>query len=106
MSHSVATVSTTRPKRLQYAVSKYRKMNVLLIVADSLRARNLGHYGYSANTSPFLDDWAQSATVFEQVKAPGSDSITSHASMWTGYDVLEHSMVIAGQEKLAPGHSV
>ena len=38
---------------------KCPKCNVILITADALRADRMGFYGYSKNTTPFLDKLAK-----------------------------------------------
>ena len=38
--------------------------NLILISVDTLRADHMGVYGYEKNTTPNIDKWAKSATVF------------------------------------------
>ncbi len=59
------------------------KPNVLLIVLDTLRADKLGCYGYSRETTPHIDAFAQSSTLFENVYAQSSWTFPSHASLFT-----------------------
>lgn len=79
--------------------------NVLLIVLDSVRARNVSLYGYESDTTPFLDTFAEDATVYRQARAPGRWSLPSHASLFTGYHVAEHRLFDEGLT-LTPGHTV
>lgn len=79
--------------------------NVLLVVVDSARAKNLGIYGHSRETTPFLSTFAERATVFEQARSAGTRSITGHASLFTGYTVEEHELTTADR-KLVPGTTV
>jgi arylsulfatase A-like enzyme len=58
--------------------------NVLLIVWDTVRARNLSVYGYERRTAPNLETWASSSTVFENASATSPWTLPSHASMFTG----------------------
>ncbi len=46
--------------------------NVVVVVIDALRADHLGTYGYSRNTSPFLDRLAQNGAVFENAYSNSS----------------------------------
>ncbi|MFB6283491.1 MAG: sulfatase-like hydrolase/transferase [Halobacteria archaeon] len=70
--------------------------NVLLIVMDSVRARNTGLHGHYNQTTPFLEELCQeTATKYHQAKAPGARSITSHACLFTGLDVEEHGVLSA-----------
>lgn len=64
--------------------------NVLWIVWDTARADRLGVYGYSIPTTPNLDAWAKDARVFEDCISPGSWTVPSHASMFTGLLPSEH----------------
>ncbi len=40
--------------------------NVLILCPDEMKASALSLYGNSAPTTPFIDSWAQNATVFDQ----------------------------------------
>lgn len=64
--------------------------NVLLVVLDSVRAKNLSLYGHARQTTPFLDAFSEEATVYHQARAPGIHSVASHASIFTGYHVEQH----------------
>lgn len=79
--------------------------NVLLIVVDAARARNFSLYGHSVETSPFLDEFADQATVYTQARAPSVWTLPSHASMFTGLHVPEHN-VTSQSDKLTSGNSI
>ncbi|WP_312911943.1 sulfatase-like hydrolase/transferase [Natronosalvus caseinilyticus] len=79
--------------------------NILLVVLDSVRARNTSLYESDAETTPFLEEFAQKATVYEQARAPGTDSLQSHASIFTGLHVAEHQMRDIG-DRLRPGNTI
>jgi arylsulfatase A-like enzyme len=64
--------------------------NVLVVVLDSVRAKNTSLHGYSRETTPFLSTFADRSTVYTQARAPGIHSIASHVSMFTGAHVEEH----------------
>ena len=64
--------------------------NVLLVVLDSVRARNTSLHGYDRATTPFLDSFADRATTYRQARAPSIHSIASHVSMFTGAHVEQH----------------
>jgi len=66
--------------------------NILLVVLDSVRARNTSLHGYDRETTPFLETLAEDATTYAQARAPGVASVPSHASMFTGLHVAEHGM--------------
>lgn len=79
--------------------------NVLLVVMDSVRARNTTLHDHRHDTTPFLDSLGERATVYEQARSPGQWSLPSHASMFTGLHVVEHGLV-EKYDRLEPGHSV
>jgi len=58
--------------------------NIVFIVLDTHRVDRLGCYGYERGTSPNIDAFAQSATLFEHAIAPAQWTIPSHASMFSG----------------------
>lgn len=58
--------------------------NIILIVMDTVRADHLSAYGYARETSPFLDQLAAAGVVFENAIASSSNSLPSHASIFSG----------------------
>jgi arylsulfatase A-like enzyme len=58
--------------------------NVLLIILDTVRAWNMGLYGYARPTTPELERWAEGGMVFDRVLATAPWTLPSHASMFTG----------------------
>jgi len=78
-----------------------KQPNVLLIILDSVRARNVSLYDYHRNTTPFLEEYSAQSTVYHQARAPGIHSIASHASIWTGAQVEEHR-AIRHEDELLP----
>ncbi|WP_415382073.1 sulfatase-like hydrolase/transferase [Halosimplex sp. TS25] len=66
--------------------------NVLLVILDSARARNCSLHGHDNETTPFLSEFADDAVTFEQARAPSVHSISSHASIFTGYHTEEHDV--------------
>jgi len=79
--------------------------NVLLVVLDTVRARNTSLHGHVNETTPFLTSFADDATWYTQARAPAATSLTSHASIFTGLSVPEHGLT-ATDRSLEPGHSV
>jgi len=59
--------------------------NVLFIILDTVRARELGLYGYDRATTPNLDRLAGRGVVFDLAIAPATWTVPSHASMFTGH---------------------
>ena len=60
------------------------KPDIVLIVLDTLRADRMSCYGYERQTTPFVDAFAEDATLFERAVVPGQWTIPSHASLFTG----------------------
>ncbi|MBK8248074.1 MAG: sulfatase [Gemmatimonadetes bacterium] len=65
--------------------------NVLLIIWDTVRAANLGAYGYGRATTPELDQLAKSGATWNWAMAPAPWTLPSHCSMFTGRHPGEHS---------------
>ena len=66
--------------------------SILVIVWDTVRADHLGLYGHERQTTPFLDQWAAEARVYEDCISAGNSTLPAHASMFTGRLPSEHGM--------------
>ena len=69
--------------------------SVVLISIDTLRADHLGLYGYTRETSPFLDEVAFAGAVFDQAVSSSPWTLPSHATMLTGLEPSTHRAVDA-----------
>jgi choline-sulfatase len=69
--------------------------NVLLVSVDTLRADAVGAYG-GAVATPTLDQLAREGSLFEQAIAPASQTTPSHATLFTGLEVLHHGSLRNG----------
>ncbi|WP_239641861.1 sulfatase [Haloterrigena salina] len=70
--------------------------NVLLVILDSVRAKNTSLHDARHETTPFLSSLAaDAATQYTQARAPSQWSLPSHTSMFTGYHVPEHGVTAA-----------
>lgn len=67
-----------------------RKPNVLFITIDTLRADHLGVYGHARPTSPRIDEFAESAVVFEEAFSHSSWTLPSFATMLTSTYAQTH----------------
>ncbi|MFN8583341.1 MAG: sulfatase [Gemmatimonadaceae bacterium] len=65
--------------------------NVLILLLDTVRAHNLGLYGYSRATSPSIDSLAPQSTVFNQAFAGTGWTLPSHCTFFTGRYPANHS---------------
>jgi arylsulfatase len=79
--------------------------NVLLVVLDSVRARNTSLHGHDNETTPVLESLAERATWYTQARAPAATSLTSHASIFTGLAVPEHGLTTP-ERVLRPGNTI
>ena len=75
---------------LRTAFSNSDKPNIILITFDALSAKNMSLYGYKRNTTPFMSEWAKSATVFTRLEAESSFTAPTTASLMTGKRVWSH----------------
>lgn len=74
--------------------------NVILVSIDTLRADHVGVYGYARDTTPFLDRFAEGATVFERAFTTCPWTLVAHMTMLTGLFPAQHG-VVADQLALA-----
>jgi arylsulfatase A-like enzyme len=59
------------------------KWNVVFILIDTLRADHISMYGYDRPTSPYLEEFAREAIVFEQARAQAGCTYPSVNSILT-----------------------
>lgn len=78
------------------------KPNILLITIDTLRRDRLGCYGYSLDTSPFIDRLAGEGVLFKNVTTPLPFTAPSHATILTSLHPLTHQ-VLRNASALNPG---
>lgn len=65
------------------SAEKQKRINVVLIVVDSLRAGHLGCYGYSLPTSPNIDKFSKEGVLFARAFSQGSCTGISVPSILT-----------------------
>lgn len=78
-----------------------RRPNIILITLDTVRADHLSSYGYTRPTTPRLDALARRGVLFENVIAPASWTLASHASIFT--ELLPHQHGANWAAPLHPG---
>ena len=69
------------------------RANLLLIVADSLRADHMGLYGSGRLTTPNIDAFAHAGTVFETAFSPHIPTTPAFAGLLTGRDCFGTGVV-------------
>ncbi len=73
-----------------------RSFNVLLVTVDTLRARQLGCYGYARDTSPAIDRLAREGVRLTDVRTVSTQTDPSHATMFTGLFPTHHGLLRNG----------
>ncbi len=69
------------------------RMNLLVIFVDTLRADHLGCYGYTRNTSPNIDRFAEGSTLFLNALSQSPWTLPSTASLFTGLYPTRHQTI-------------
>ena len=64
--------------------------NIVLITLDTVRADHMGIYGYSRQNTPNLSRLAEDAYVYTRFISVSPITLTSHASIFTGYYPRTH----------------
>jgi arylsulfatase A-like enzyme len=64
--------------------------NILLIVMDATRAKNLSCYGYNRPTTPNLERFAERCVVYERAISAAGWTLPGHASIFTGLYPSRH----------------
>ena len=64
--------------------------NVVIFVADALRAQNMSLYGYGRKTTPFLERFADQSMVFTEMHSNSTSTRTSLTTILSGKNPLTH----------------
>lgn len=67
-----------------------KKLNIILITVDALRADHLSTYGYQYQTSPHIDKFAETSVLFEYAYCTMPKTSASIASLMTGLHPFVH----------------
>ncbi len=70
--------------------------NILFIVVDALRAKNLGCYGYSQPISPNIDDLSKEGVLFEDAFSCSNCTDASLTTIFSGKYPLSHGILSNG----------
>jgi len=88
------TIGTKEQQKLQLgAESNFEnknRPNIILVTFDALTARNMSVYGYQRQTTPFINYWAKTASLFSNVKASSTYTTPTTSSLMTGKRVWTH----------------
>src|SRR5579859_478507 len=85
--------------------------NLIIISIDTLRSDHMGIYGYSKKTTPMIDEWAKSATVFTNMHTVIPTTFPSFAILMTGKNPFETKIynnfgVVFEGNLVAGGHPI
>jgi len=69
------------------------KLNILMIAIDSLRRDHLSCYGYEKLTTPYIDEFAEEAVLFEDTFSAHIPTTPGYSSMLTGRDCFGTEVV-------------
>jgi hypothetical protein len=75
-----------------FAGSKIKRPNILLVSFDALGTSAMSVYGYQKETTPFISEWAELATVFTGMEAESDNTFETTPSMMTGKRVWTHGL--------------
>jgi arylsulfatase A-like enzyme len=64
--------------------------NIILIVADALRAQNMSVYGYSRKTTPYLEKFAEQSNLYIQMHANSTTTQPSMTTILSGRHPFSH----------------
>ena len=70
-----------------------KKPNIVLLGVDSLLATHMSCYGYHRQTTPHIDKFAESGTLFEKTYSAHIPTTSAYASMLTGMDTFGTQVV-------------
>ncbi len=70
-----------------------KRPNIVLMGVDSLLATHMSCYGYDRLTTPHIDRFAESATLFEKTYSAHIPTTSAYASMLTGLDAFSTQVV-------------
>ncbi len=79
------------------------KPNVIVLSLDTLRAQNLGAYGYPRATSAFFDQLASEGVLFENAITTSVTTPPSHMSLFTGMYPRRHGIMTGLEQRLSEG---
>jgi arylsulfatase A-like enzyme len=74
----------------QYSKFDNARPNIILVTFDALRTRDMSVYGYHQETTPFISNWARSASIFTRLEASSTYTTPATASLMTGKRVWTH----------------
>jgi arylsulfatase A-like enzyme len=90
LAYSNQAEKTVSKDNIEYSASDKNRPNIILITFDALTARDMSVYGYHRQTTPFISEWAKSASVFTRNEAASNYTAPTSSSLMTGKRVWTH----------------
>lgn len=81
IAYGQARIASNLPSTLSM---RTQRPNILLMVMDTARAKNMSMYGYKRPTTPHLHEFARDAVVFQNSISSSSWTLPAHATLFTG----------------------
>ena len=76
-----------------YYLNSRKQLNLLLISIDTLRPDHMGVYGYEKATTPYIDKWANEATIYQNAYTVAPVTLPSFIALMTGQSPLKTRIV-------------
>jgi hypothetical protein len=64
--------------------------NIILVTFDALTTRDMSVYGYYRETTPFINEWSRSASLFKNAEAASNYTLPTVSSLLTGKRLWTH----------------
>ncbi len=95
---SVRLLNPSPPAPRGMISSAGERPNVVLIVWDTVRADHLSPYGYERDTTPFLAQLADRATLYRNASAVADMTLPAHGSLFTGMYPAWHGAFVSPRD--------
>jgi len=83
-------------------LAESQPLNVVLVMVDTLRADHMSLYGYSRATTPFIDELAAEAVVFDRARSQAACTFPSVNSLFTSRYPFDFNVQGEGQMGIPP----
>jgi arylsulfatase A-like enzyme len=83
----------------QSSIADVKRPDIIMVSFDALTARDMSVYGYNRLTTPFINEWSKTASLFTRLESASNWTSSTAASMMTGKRVWTHRM-FQGDSKL------
>jgi len=77
--------------------------NIVLVVWDTCRADRLSAYGYGKRTTPWLEEFARDAVLYQEAFSPSPWTPPAHASLFTGLLPRNHGLQHGRGDRIPKG---